>query len=562
MKKFATILSVCGMLSSTISYSQLAVDSIEINTLKARVYSDGAIEEMQTFDSTYKSLLYADGLWLGGYDTTTNTLYQSAQTYRQSGLDFVPGPVSNDPNATSKWDKVYRVSLPTLTNFKNGNTQGIPQEIADWPAHGDTTMGEAYYLAPFVDVNNDGHYDPTDGDYPSIKGDEAIYTIFNDTNDRTTPIGAGLGVEVHSMIYGYKTGGIEDSILYRETRIINRSTRDYTDAYLSIWADFDLGNSFDDVTGTNIWANSIFAYNSTMNDPGSAGFGSQPATCGIRLLKGPPAPYFDGIDNDKDGCIDGVRNANGICINENPATGVREQILLSGSMHYFNSPGFSGNPNLPLDFYNNMQSRWRNGNNLIIESPSGFLNNSNGDGYVANNLGTPTTYAYPGNTFDSTAAYEPSADIDWFAAPASSNDVRSLANAGPFNLNQGEEFTIATAYVWSRNADPDHGYGEINKRLENLGNTYDNQPVRTVGVNSHKVNTNYQLSFNTASAQWAISNNEGAKMTFEVYTTTGQLMNRFDVDSGSKRIIPTEGFAKGVYLLVETQSGEAHKITK
>ncbi len=309
MKKIATLLTICGIFSSAVSYSQLAVDSIEINTLKARVYSDGGIEEMQTWhDTTYNTLLYADGLWLASYDTSTNTLHQSAQTYRQDGLDFVPGPVSNDPNATTRWDKVYRINLQTLTDFKNGNTQGIPQEIANWPAHGDTTMGEAYYLAPFVDVNNDGHYVPADGDYPKINGDEAIFTIFNDANGRTTPAGVGLGVEVHSMLYAYRTGGIEDSVLFREYRMINRSNRSYSGAYVGIFADFDLGNSRDDLNGTNIWANSVFAYNADSVDEGPGGFGLNLTTCGMRMLQGPPAPFGDGKDNDKDGCIDGVRN--------------------------------------------------------------------------------------------------------------------------------------------------------------------------------------------------------------------------------------------------------------
>ncbi|WP_417593192.1 T9SS type A sorting domain-containing protein [Owenweeksia hongkongensis] len=560
MKKSATLLSICGILFSTFSYSQLAVDSIEINTLKAHIYADGGIWEMQTFDdSTYKNLLFADALWLAGMDTNTNTLHQSAQTYRQGTLDFSAGPISNDPNAPMKYNKVYKVNLQTLTDFKNGNTQGIPQEIADWPAHGDTTMGEDYNLAPFIDVNNDAEYVPGDGDYPKIKGDEAIYTIFNDVNGRTT--GNSMGIEVHCLTYGYLTGGVEDSILYREYKVINRSNRDYTDAYLSIFADFDLGTPWDDLAGTAISANSVYTYNADGDDEGPIGFGQNLATCGMRMLQGPPAPLFDGLDNDKDGCIDGVRDANGNCVTES-LNGVREQILLSGSMYFNNNSGNQGNPDTPLDYYNYMQSKWKNGNDLIIESPSGFGSVQNGDGFVANNIGTASRYYYPGNSFDTTGAYEPSSATNWFESPNNSADKRTLANAGPFNLNAGELFTIITAYIWSRNSNVDQGYGKINDLLENLGQNYENQPVRTVGLNAYKANQNYQLSFNTASAEWAITNDEDKNLSFELYTTTGQLITKFDVDSGSKITIPTEGFAKGVYLLVETKSGETHKVTK
>ena len=35
-------------------------------------------------------------------------------------------------------------------------------------------------LAPFVDQKGDGIYDPTEGDYPDIEGDQAIWWVMND----------------------------------------------------------------------------------------------------------------------------------------------------------------------------------------------------------------------------------------------------------------------------------------------------------------------------------------------------------------------------------------------
>ena len=45
---------------------------------------------------------------------------------------------------------------------------------------GDTSLGQAPYLAPFVDVDYDGLYNPALGDYPDVMGDQAIFFIFND----------------------------------------------------------------------------------------------------------------------------------------------------------------------------------------------------------------------------------------------------------------------------------------------------------------------------------------------------------------------------------------------
>lgn len=553
MKKTATLLATCGVLFSTISYAQLAVDSIEINTLKAYVYSDGAIQGMQTLDdSTYKSLIYADGLWIAGFDGTT--LRQSSQTYRQSGLDFVPGPVSNDLNADTKFDKVYRVNLQTLTDFKNGNIQGIPQEIADWPAHGDTNMGEAYYLAPFVDVNNDGNYDPVDGDYPKIKGDEAIYTIYNDVN--TGSNGNGLGVEIHSMLYGYNTGGVEDSILFKEYRVINRSTVDYTDAIVSIFADFEVGNSRDDYAATSLETNSIYTYNADSDDEGPYGFGSKPVAMGLRILKGPPAVYGDMIDNNRDLCVDGVRASSGACNPEDPITAVREHVTMSSTMYYNNTFTNQGNPDVPLDFYNYMQAKWRNGNNLIIEP--------NGDGYVPSNTGAVSNFFFPGNSYDTSAAYEPSQPTNW-SQTSQNSDSRYLANMGFISLNSEESFTISTAYIWARAENPADIFAPVNQLLDGLtqaDSIYDNPPPRTVGVNSYQVNQSYLVSYKATSGNWFVSNNESTILDFVIYSTTGQRMGSFKIQANSKSQVPTQAFAKGIYLLVNAESGKTQKITK
>lgn len=564
MTKLKTLLAF-ALLGSSAMAQNLAVDSIEVNTLKAHIYADGGIWQIQTWDdSTYKPLVLAQNLWLAGFDVNNN-LRTAVQTHRTVGTaDFRPGPVSNDPNAYTKYNKVHRINLQTLTDFKNGVTQGIPQEIANWPAHGNVGQGEAQNLAPFVDVNNDGTYNPSDGDYPKIKGDEAIFVMFNDTNGRTS--GNAMGIEIHAMFYAYHTSDIHDSILYMDYKVFNRTNNHYQQCYLSSFADFDLGNPMDDLVGTNINSCAIFTYNADSDDEGPNGFGSNLASCGIRMLQGPPADYFDGMDNDRDGCIDGVRDANGFCQSENPTTGINEDIRLSGTMVYgFQNDPIQGAPTTPMDFYHYMNSEWKNGNNLIIESPSGFMNIGNGDGYATGNTGTPTRFAYPGNTYDSTGAYEPSSPIvpGWFNAPNISMDKMTLSNAGPFSMDPNESFEIKMAFVWDRTQFTGSlGFGGVNKKIDDLDELYYDQPPRAVGLNAYKTKQNYQLSFNIGSAEWAITNGQDKNLDFGLYTTTGQLMKRFFVEANSKQIIPTEGFAKGVYLLVETKTGQTQKITR
>lgn len=535
----------------------IAFDSIEVNTLKGRVFSDGRIGQVQTKDgSTYKSLLYAESMWLGGLDG--GTLRQSTITYRQALFDFNPGPISNDPNAFAKYNKVYKVDLITLSNFKNGLTTSIPPQIANWPAHGDTTMGEAYYLAPFVDVNLDGKYDPTDGDYPKIKGDEAVYVIFNDSYQR---LGTDLGVEIHAMVYGFSTGGIEDSILYKEYTVINRSNRSYSDMYLSIFADFDIGNSLDDLVGTSISSNSIFSYNGDANDNAPQGFGTNLATCGVRMLTGPPADIADGIDNDKDGCIDAVRDANGNCIPESQANGLREQILLSGSMAYYNNNSTQGNPFSPLESYNYQRSFWRNGNNLIIETPSGILDPNNGDGYVQSNMGPLTTFAFPGNDIDTSGSYAPLSPVNWFQPSSGSTDQRILANAGPFSLLGGEEFTTTIGIIWDRGDTTNNGYDAINKLLGGLDTIYANSPQQNVSLPRYHYVDPFKV-FYMQNSGWAVQNDVGSPQEFKLYNTNGQLLRQFIVEPNKTKLIPMKQLAQGVYLIVDEKTAKAYKLTQ
>ena len=44
----------------------------------------------------------------------------------------------------------------------------MPRSVKNWPAIGRVDYGEFPDQAPFVDANNNGCYDPENGDYPSI----------------------------------------------------------------------------------------------------------------------------------------------------------------------------------------------------------------------------------------------------------------------------------------------------------------------------------------------------------------------------------------------------------
>lgn len=562
MKKIL-LLSASSLLSlCCFAQNPLGADSMEVNSMQIKVFADGGIGPVTAWDdSTYKPLMYAQNLWLGGIDPS-NQLVVSAQTYRQSRVDFTPGPISqNAPNPA--YNRVFHVKLSTISDFVTGRTSGIPSSIADWPAHGDTTLGEAYHLAPFVDVDQDGNYIPANGDYPKIKGDEAIFAIFN---DKPTPADTGFGVEIHAMVYAYNDPGTPfDSTFFIEYTLHNRSANNYVDMYLSSFNDFDGGNSNDDIMGTNVSANAVFTYNADADDSGPQGFGTRIPAVGLRLLKGPPADYFDGIDNDKDGCVDGIRDANGNCIPEDPNQKIRETYLLSNSMYYNRQgsagglPGATTDPDNNLEYYHYLKSLWKNGFDLIVENPSGLVNTGNGDGYVASNTGTKSSFMYPGNTFDSSGAFQPTSPVNWFESPSNSSDKRSLASAGPFSLTAGQSFDLAYAVTWCRGSQPASVYENINNNLSKLGGAYLTQPVRNVGITSYSYRANYRLYFED---QWVLYNQENESLRFKLFSSSGKLVKSFSVGPSTFEAVPLESASKGIYILVEQGSGRSHKLVK
>ncbi|MDB4082974.1 hypothetical protein N9502_01770 [Vicingaceae bacterium] len=96
---------------------------------------------------------------------------------------FNNGPITTSGGLTRVL--IVRVTRQEVISHQaNYNQIGyiMPEGIKNWPAFGDTTLGVSKDLAPFFDANNNGCYDPQNGDYPVIKGDEALYWINHPTN--------------------------------------------------------------------------------------------------------------------------------------------------------------------------------------------------------------------------------------------------------------------------------------------------------------------------------------------------------------------------------------------
>ena len=274
MKK---IIFVAGIISVNSLHAQS--DSLDINNIHAGFNPSGE----QFYSTTnYQRMLSAPAcsfgfgagnLWIGGYDQQ-GQLHVAAQTYRQNGTDFWAGPmdttrVSCSFHENSVFNGVWKVNKTTIDDFLAGMYSQTPVSIAVWPGNGNPAFGESHYLAPFIDANGDGIYDPANGDYPNIRGDQAIFCVYNDSLDGHSHSESGgrrMGIEIRCMAYAVKC--ISDSALmntiFVHYEIINRSATTYDSTIAGMWHDINVGQFFaGNGKGCDSLLNNFYFYDST-----------------------------------------------------------------------------------------------------------------------------------------------------------------------------------------------------------------------------------------------------------------------------------------------------------
>ena len=352
-----------------------------------------------------KTAVFTANPWFTGIDANNDTL-ACAQQYRQNGADQFSGPISDvyDSTYLNKYNHVWKVTSSEIkTHIQNfGNTSYVmPYGIANWPGNGNTNNGEAHFLAPFVDDNFNGKYEPLLGDYPDIRGDEAVYFIYNDARGLKMESGSKpMFIEVHGMAYVYDTAFTPlRNTIFLNYKVMNRSPNDYTNFTFGLWTDFDLGNSIDDAIGSDSVNKIVYVFNGDIDDEGPLGHGLYPPALGISFLNTP----------------------------------------MDGFMYYQNTPNnLLGNPTEISHYFNYLNSTWKDGTPLTLENPSGF-GSGNGDGYDPTGMSPPTKWAF------NDAA-------NWFQPIASQLDNRSISYRTVGDFIAGSEVCLNMAFIYARDS--------------------------------------------------------------------------------------------------------------
>ena len=404
----------------------LVMGEIDGNLVSTKISAYGTIG-YDGYRSTYEvpagggvGTVYASTVWAAGHldgdDVQQGNVHVAAQKFTS---DYQPGPLRVTDAKTTidtklAYNRVWVVDRAMIDDFiAHVGEAGyqIPEAIASWPGNGDTAQGYAAQLAPYYDANHDGRYNPRNGDYPLIRGDRALFSIFNDSRTGSSLGGQPMGLEVHAMYYLFDEpqDWALQYTLFADYTFYNRSQNDYDSTRLTAWADFDLGYAHDDYMGCDVQHNTFYAYNGDEVD-------------------GPADNAYIGIPPAQGCTMLGVKDAQ--------MTGHPMDVF----MYYVNATmQFNGEPSSARDHYRYINGIWKDGQSMYYGN----------DGYHPTADSIPCRYMFPGDSDpDYYGTYGIPVD-SWTEASAGNtpNDRRGLGSTGTFTMEAGHAYTLSVAHT-------------------------------------------------------------------------------------------------------------------
>lgn len=468
-----------GQLKTTASCrpAEAAID-LDINNVRARLMTGGDMWwDNGTSEARYeipkgsrKNSLFAGSVWIGGRDEQEN-LKVAAQTYRQTGNDYWPGPI--DPLTEditeadcSEWDRFWKVNRETINKFKlladKSSAEGDPEyeAIMQWPAKGNQgaigrnrnplTLHPGIDYAPFIDVDGDGLYNPSLGDYPGdparpnedLPGDQFIWWVFNDKgNVKQQSNTEGIGIEVQASAFAFTTKDMLNDATFYNYRVINRGGLRLDSTYISTWTDADLGYYNDDYIGCDTNRGLGILYNGTSRDGTGQvnSYGDRIPMVGVDFFRGP------------------------IRTREIGGEIVVDTLGMTAFTYYNNDNSVVGNPNNGIEIYNYMSGSIRNGQRFSYDF-KGPNTTSRAFGE-----GPPTPFVFFG---------DPGIRSEWSECTCGNpvGDRRFVHSAGAFRLEPGvvNDITIGAVWVADAGGCPNTSFSKIRAADDLAQSLFDN----------------------------------------------------------------------------------------
>ena len=467
---------------------------MEINNVRALMHTAGNLWQIPGQNNSQYEVpknsgimaLFTAALWLGGTDVNEQ-LKLAALRYR-NGQDYWTGPLTEvfaetDYETCDAYDQHFITTQDMIREFTSWYEAGIadqqngtniqstlhpnyevPDIIKNWPAHGDLSAGQDYYLAPFYDYNDDGHYNWQDGDYPwhdinrtkectvdrtvSLYGDLNFWWVMNDKGNIHTETGADpIGMEIRSQAFSFASNDEVNNMTFYNYELINRGTQTLYDTYFGFFTDGALGDPYDDYVGCDVNRGLAYYYNGDnldLDNSGYKGYGSSPPAVGVDFFEGPYQDN-DGIDNaygiNENEALNGIGFGDGVIDNER--FGMRRFLYYSNTTNGANPN--QTDPTNASDYYNYLKGFWKDGSKFVYGG-SGHISDAEAD------PNTPCDFMFPGDTDPLGWGTDGNPQAPWTEQSSNNtpNDRRFVQSAGPFVLKPGSVNNITVGVVWAR----------------------------------------------------------------------------------------------------------------
>jgi len=537
MKYTLFTLFVASSLVASAQTPFMTMDSLNVNNINALAlvhgdmwWNPGTAKAHCKFPkNAQKSVGFAASLWMSGYDGG-GQLHVAAQTYRQDGNDYWPGPLdgtgSIDYATSTKWAKIWKVSRDTINAFlalPMHTTANTPQSILTWPGKGNTYAagngGAALVvstdMAPFKDLNANGVYEPLNGEYPDFHGEQALWWLFSDNGPTHTQTqGQPLKTEIRVLAYAYKRGNPIDNVVYYDYTIVNRSAENYTDFRLALWSDVDLGYYLDDYVGFDSVRRMGITYNSS-NDDGASG-GHPAGSYGVN----PPVV--------------------GVVLVQLPGDVAGSPVAAGSFLSYSNDTGILGNPAIDTEFNHYMHGRFRNGQHLQYG-------------------GIDRNYSFPD---------DPSVTGGWSECAQSTTpgDRRYVITTNGFTLNAGstQKVVMAMAVDSAGSGCPGVNFGGV-KIIADSAWTVFNNPLPPITVALPRVvtvNNEIRVYPNPARNELYVDCGAmtNAAVELSIYNVVGQKVLSASAKAGGVHALSVVALPAGVYYLRYSDDGVVGKV--
>lgn len=279
---------------------------LDLNNVAGGVFPNGALfwagsaSNFEVPRGSGLTTIFAANLWIGAIDDQ-GMLYVNAQTYAQGnegGPAFNFGPVADSGSYTpgqmsQAFNRVIKLNASDIASHRlsyadSGYTPSL--DLQRWPGSGDTSRGVSPVLAPFHDTNGDGLYDPADGDFPVILGDQSVHALASDSRAAKQAGNPRMNVNVSIQTWAVNIPGNEalNNTIFVRARLHNVSGRNYDTLYIGNWTDLDIGAYTDDFVGSDPARDMYYGYNATNNDDSTqGGYGTNPPAQAVLFLSHP-----------------------------------------------------------------------------------------------------------------------------------------------------------------------------------------------------------------------------------------------------------------------------------